>query len=241
MQDRKSNEERNLLDGTPVKLGARKVALQLNTFLPQVHLTLVSVLQGVTLAILVGQFDPNQLLSSRTLLFVDSLLVIAFIWFLYSWAFVAFQWPFSSWHTVLQFLLATLQSLAFASLSKPTMWTLWLGSVALVGAAIRYWNTKLVSPANYERPEVFHLDVQLDRDAWHRLLALGVVLLAIGGWQLYCYSEYVTLGTGLFVLLSMVWSLRDAERTTRMMIQKHFEGTSWILDERHQLVERDTE
>jgi hypothetical protein len=67
------------LDVMPVKLGAKKVAFQLNTFLPQVHLTLISVLQGVALGVLIAQFEAVSPFSlPGAFLYVDSLITISY-------------------------------------------------------------------------------------------------------------------------------------------------------------------
>ena len=82
---KKTESDPSALDVMPVKLGAKRIAFQLNTFFPQVHLTLISVLQGVALGVLIAQFEAVSPLSfPAVLLYVDSLIGIALIWHLYA-------------------------------------------------------------------------------------------------------------------------------------------------------------
>jgi hypothetical protein len=236
----KSESKTEVLEVMPVKLGAKKTAFQLNTFLPQVHLTLISVLQGVALGVLIAQFGVVSPLSfPSVLLYMDSIFIIALVWYLYAWAFVAFQWPFSSWHTVLQFILAFAQSLAFAFLSKPAIWTLGIACSAFVGAFIRWLNTKVVSSAIYEREDIFHYELRVDRGAALQLAAMGVFLSIAGSWLIYRYSECLTVVIGLLLMAVLVLMIGDAQKVAAASIRKHLEASPWAFDEHGQLIERE--
>jgi len=232
----------HVLDTMPVKLGAKRVAFQLNTFLPQVNLTLVSVLQGVALGIMIAQFGTvSPLAFPAILLYVDSLMGIALIWHLYANAFISFLWPYSSKHTLLHFSLIGAESFALAYLSRPAMWALGFAGAALVGAVIRWSNTKVVSRLNYERNDVFELDMKSEREGARDLAIMTAIALVLGIALLFVESQpflYVELTSISAVLLgiALLLALWRADRVD--VFQKHFEGSPWAF-EHYQLVERD--
>lgn len=162
-----------------LKLGAQRTAIQLSTFLPQIHLTLISVLQGLVLAILIDEFrwsgDIAYFLRS-----IDSLLIIVLVWFLYCFVFVIFVWPLSYWHTLLQFALAVAQSFAFLHISDSGAWTLGLAAICFIACLIRLTNTYLVKPRSYERPEVYEIDMQFEKEAFVIFLLLALFYLVLG-------------------------------------------------------------
>jgi hypothetical protein len=233
------------LDTMPVKLGAKRVAFQLNTLLPQVNLTLISVLQGVALGVLVSQFTVVSPLSfPEILLYLDSLILIAVIWHLYAAAFISFVWPFSALQTLLQFLPAAIESFALAFLSQPSVWTLGIAGVAFLGALIRGLNTKIVSPTNYEREEFFNYDMKLETRGMFLLAFIGFSTLVLGIWlriaeiQQHSYLYYLTAAVGLIVGALLLLTLWEADRASPFEI--FFKNSAWEF-KHHQLSERKTE
>jgi len=243
----KAEPKSKVLDVMPIKLGDKRLAFQLNMFLPQVHLTLISVLQGVALGVLIAQFGIVSPFSfPAMLLYIDSVIGIALIWYLYANAFLTFLWPFSAMHILLQFLLAAFESLALAFISRPAIWTLGVAVAAFVGAVIRWLNTKLVTPGSYERRDMFEFDMELERSGSMGLVLLAAISLILGlillivDWQQCRYLEHLTAAVGMVLGIILIWMLREADRAGMMLIQKHLEGSPWIF-ERQQLVERETE
>jgi hypothetical protein len=103
----------------PIELGARRVAGQLASFLPQANLTLLSVLQAVVLGILLTRTDSVRVFSLPALpQYLASLALIALVWHEYLWAFISYAWPLSSRHTLLHFALAAAEGTAFASIGN---------------------------------------------------------------------------------------------------------------------------
>lgn len=231
-------------DIPPLKIGAKRLAIQFSTLLPQVNLTLISVLQGMALGVLIGQFKTVSPLSFPEILFyIDSVLVIAIIWHLYANAFLTFIWPFSGKHTLLQFALATVESFAFNSIANPALWVLGLSGTALIGALIRWVNTKILSSANYEREDVYILDVKTERIAAKQLFATGLILSVVGGihliadWQQSQYLNQlnITVALGAAVICILLLLMAD----NPMPIQNIFRDSSWLF-ENYQVIERET-
>ena len=171
-----SDVERN----PTLKIGAERLVVQFDSLLPQIHLTLVSVLQGLALGVLVEQIRYDAFEWNLIPLYVASLVLIAFIWHLYAVAFVTFSWPFWGIHTLLQFSLVAVEIFAFSSIAFPPIWVLAIGIMGVIGALIRWLNTKVVSVDNYERLEDYALDMQMEKSAARGLLSLGLVFISLG-------------------------------------------------------------
>jgi hypothetical protein len=136
--------------GVPVRVGGPRIATQLSTFLPGAHLTLISVLQGVGLAVLAGEVNSAHLeLLPNALLYVDSVLLIFLAWFLYVAAFVGSQWPFNALHSALQFGFAAAEVYAFSHVTHPRQWLFGFAAAAIIGGIIRLLNIILLEERMY--------------------------------------------------------------------------------------------
>jgi len=203
-------------------------------------------LQGVALAVLIGQFNPLPPLSSDSWLrFLDTLLGIALIWYLYANAFITFLWPFDPWHIFLQFSLVTVESVACLKVQEPEAWTLAVGLTALIGALIRRLNARIVSKDNYEREDVYQLDRKMEICAAYQLAGLaGLSFLLCGmlAWassQPICVRTTATWLSAALLLMALCFIMCRARKATQLLIEKHLEGSVWDFED-GLLVERKT-
>jgi hypothetical protein len=106
------------------KISRGRNILFLNELLPQVYLTLVSVLEGVVLAVLVDEFSFDFWGNTPIIYayFVASLLIIVAFWFSYLSAIFDGRWPFHIIDTFLFFSAATAQAVAVRYVSEPARW-----------------------------------------------------------------------------------------------------------------------
>lgn len=234
-------DERERDADIPVALGATWVARQLSTFLPQLHLTLISVLQGVALAVLTGSVsDESPFQFPAALLYVDGLVLLALVWHQYSWVFVSYLWPLSFWHPLAHFGLAAAECYAFVSIEHPDRFIYGFGAVSAVAAVIRLLNVGLVGPENYEPRyrEVYEKEREGERRGALRfgLIAVGCALLgALCG---VVESEIVSTVAALLVLgvLLRVGSISHAQLDENL--NDLLAGSRWRFH-RHQIIERE--
>jgi len=106
------------------KISRGRNILFLNELLPQVYLTLVSVLEGVVLAVLVDEFSFDFWENTPIIYayFAASLLIIVAFWFSYLSAIFDGRWPFHIIDTFLFFSAATAQAIAVRYVSDPARW-----------------------------------------------------------------------------------------------------------------------
>lgn len=144
--------ERTNLDEVPrnkngiFKIGQSRTVLFLNDLLPQIYLTLVSVLQGVALAVLIDEFqldfwDTNPVIYGY---FIGSFLIIVAFWHSYLGSMIDGRWPFHFIDTLLFFLAATAEGLAIRHISTPPYWCLFIGVMCLVVSIIYFRQVPLL-------------------------------------------------------------------------------------------------
>jgi hypothetical protein len=161
----------------PQPISSQRTAVQYSELLPQVHLTLVSVFQGVAIAILVSRFDDvDPLRLPGTIYYLASLMVVVLIWFMYSWGFVTFSYPLHAWRTLLEFTLMAAEVFAFAFVGNPPRWAFGIAATALAGGCLRLLNIHLAHPSHYEQPDMHRSDNRREgAAAWsYMLFALAV-------------------------------------------------------------------
>ena len=120
------------------KIGRARTALFLNELLPQVYLTLVSVLQGVTLAVLVDQFRFDYWATNPAIYgyIASSFLIVIAFWYSYLTAVFDGRWPLHIIDTILFFTAASAEALAFRNVGAPSYWCLAIGVMSVVVAII---------------------------------------------------------------------------------------------------------
>ena len=223
-----------------IKLSSKRTAVQLSTFLPQIHLTLVSVLQGFALSVLISQLEKEFPTSIQSvLLYIDSLLIIVLVWYLYSAVFVVFISPLSFWHTLLQFLLTIAESISFLSITNPGAWTIGMAMMLFVTAAIRFLNMKFANPNGYERKDIFDFDMMFERRASRLFFSMGVVFTAVGFIQLKQASYFLDIFVVISALLIILLLAFLSHKTNTFLIKLYFENTPWIY-KNGQVFEKDT-
>ncbi|MCL4872016.1 MAG: hypothetical protein KJ063_23900 [Anaerolineae bacterium] len=106
------------------QIGPARTVFFFNDLLPEVYLTLVSVLQGVTLAILIDEFSFDYWLNSPTTFayLLASFLIIVAFWYSYLSAMFDGRWPFHLFDTILFFAAATAQAIAVKNVTRPHYW-----------------------------------------------------------------------------------------------------------------------
>jgi len=235
-------------DDLHIRLGAERLAFQYSSLLPQVHLTLISILQGIALGILIEQLI--QQLYSRSIdlmvlpFYIASIVIIALIWQQYALAFIAFLWPFWGYHILLQFVFAAFEVFAFAAISKPAIWVLGIAGTAFTGSIIRKMNTKIVIPDNYERIEDYYSDLSIENGAAKQLFLTGLGLL-IGGVLMLVMTEYqingfrlFTFAVGIIVTVVAVILLNLTDKDIKTQFEIAFENSPWQF-KNHQVIKRE--
>lgn len=116
------------------KIGPARTTLYLNDFVPQVYLTLISVLQGVVLAVLIDafRFDFGESNPAIYAYIFSSFLIIVAFWYAYLSAVLDGRWPFHIVDTLLFFAAATAQAVAVKNVSTPPYWCSAMAVMCLV-------------------------------------------------------------------------------------------------------------
>ena len=120
------------------KIGQARTVFFLNELIPQIYLTLVSVLQGVALAVLVDKFSLiflNTALPSYGYAIASFLIIVAF-WYSYLGAILDGRWPFRFVDTLLFFGVAIFKSLAVEYIATPWIWCLFIGLMCIIVVVI---------------------------------------------------------------------------------------------------------
>lgn len=135
---------------------------QFRQLLPQVHLTLISVLQSFALGALLvffdppRHFDPSGLASDIAqhafyLPQIASFLIIVTVWNEYVFAVFSVPWPLTSINTAIQFLFIIPEFAALSSVNHVAVWVFWVGVIGIFGAIIRVRNSVIVSKELYRQ------------------------------------------------------------------------------------------
>jgi hypothetical protein len=223
--------------GVPVRVGGPRIATQLSTFLPGAHLTLISVLQGVGLAVLAGEVNSAHLeLLPNALLYVDSVLLIFLAWFLYVAAFVGSQWPFNALHSALQFGFAAAEVYAFSHVTHPRQWLFGFAAAAIIGGIIRLLNIILLEERMYtvDAHNFYRQDRSDERTGGVTFVTLGVVFTVVAViWRSHLVMDIA----GGIILVLLVLMLVGYDRLWNVTINQLLKGTTWSLSRWGILVE----
>ena len=155
------------------KIGPARTTLFLNDLLPQVYLTLVSVLQGVALAVLIDQFRFDYVATRPATYgyFLSSFLITVAFWHSYLNGIFVGRWPFRFIDTLLFFLAATAESIAFHNVAEPSLWCFSIGVMCVLVALIYLRQIPLM--AELAAADVFEeLDEGNERTRGVRILAI---------------------------------------------------------------------
>lgn len=201
---RKDNDKVSIGGITPpLTMGPERLTYQFSVSLPQIHLTLVSVLQGVAFSLLLysapapspAACDIPSLRTSQIwvqglcgqhfyLAYLISCLAIVLIWMQFVYASLFLVWPLSTLQALLMFLLSLAEVLALRNIQSTPHWLIWLGLVAVVGGFIRLRNLQLQSDKDVDQLpgslRVFHNVERDNRFEGGAYIALGCFLIGVG-------------------------------------------------------------
>lgn len=129
------------------KIGSSRTVLFLNELLPQVYLTLVSVLQGVALAVLVDEFKFDFARSNITTYgyIISSFLIIVAFWHSYLNGIFDGRWPFRFIDTLLFFMAAATEAIAVRNVTSPSQWCLAIALTCVFVAVIYFRQVSLLA------------------------------------------------------------------------------------------------
>ena len=175
------------------------IVSQFRQILPQIHLTLISVLQGLALGALLLNFGQPQsaapadvarafLQHAFYLPQLASFLMIVTIWVQYMYVVFTLPWPLNYVNTALQFLLVVPEVAAFSTVNHVGIWVLWVGVIGLIGTVIRIRNPHIVSKELFRKPAetaevpALYTGEMADDNLLHtwRFWAVGFAIIALG-------------------------------------------------------------
>lgn len=182
-------------DYPPLTYGPHRLHYQYSAVLPTIHLTLVSILQGLAFGVLllgIPISDPHQIYWVNFLLsdyfyfpYLASSILILLIWKEFAQACVYSNWPLSAFQSGLIYSIAVPEILAFRAISiaagdnpklTPTMlsgWLIGLGFVGIIGGWIRINNNRLDELTDYVSEEIA-------RDSFKREGLEGLLYIGLG-------------------------------------------------------------
>lgn len=173
-------------ESPPLTFGPRRVHYSYSVALPQMHLTFVSVLEGLALSqLLVGIPLPHPsevgayLLAQHGYLpYIVSGLLILLIWKQFAHNSTFSFWPPSTSQLGLTLLIAVAQILAFRVIGDFGEWLIGLGLTGMLGGVIRLNNMRLQVPGDWESDALDRLVRRTNRrDGTLYLLLGGVTVL----------------------------------------------------------------
>ncbi len=168
------------------KIGQARTIVFLNDLLPQIYLTLVSVLQGVALAVLIDEFRLDYWVMNPMIYgyFIGSFLIIVAFWHSYLSSMLDGRWPFHFIDTLLFFLAATAEGVGVRHISTPSYWCFFMGVMCLVVSLIYFRQVPLLR--QLVRTEVFEDPKEAEprirdcqRLAWMFIVVAGIAFLFI--------------------------------------------------------------
>ena len=155
-------------ESPPLTLGPKRLHYAYSVSLPLIHLTFVSIVQGVALALLLQSFPlpgATALASVGNLIsfvfaqylylpYFISGLVVVLIWKQFVQASMFLIWPLSTLQIALMLLISLVEAIAFREIMHFSAWLAGLGLVGLVGGLIRLNNLRIQSDSAFESKEL---------------------------------------------------------------------------------------
>lgn len=189
-------------ENPPLTFGPRRLHYQYSAVLPSIHLTLVSILQGIAFGVLllgIPLSNPEQVSWNILLIheyfylpYLISSLVILLIWKEFAQACLFSNWPLSALQTGLTYLIAVPEILAFRAISIPTGkddptitstmlggWLISIAFIGIIGGCIRINNLKLQDLKDYESEEVGEKSLKLEIFEGSLYIGLGILVTFI--------------------------------------------------------------
>lgn len=216
-------------ESPPLTLGPQRVHYQFSVALPQIHLTFVSILQGIALYVLLVNMPlPNGTTLQSVLVFVGtqyaylpyviSGALILVIWKQFVEATMFYIWPLSSVQLGLELLISASEIIAFREVRNFGAWIVCLSIIGWVGGAIRLNNLRLRSRQDFESLEALRRDIMGEVVSGVLYIALGSVVfgavIAVPLWPSYSvYAQaihWAALGVLTVIVLEVI-ALDQAE------------------------------
>lgn len=188
----------------PIRFGLRRAYYQYSTSIPQSHLVLVSVLEGIVFGVLlynngvVVAAPPNPLTFEYLLRvflaiapFIATSLIILLTWTDFVYASTVLIWPPTIQQTALIYLTSVPQIVAAREIADFPVWVVACSFVTLSAALVRFNNLIIFRPYDFE-------DEQLGADLLRREFYYGWLYSFFGILGLLLISLYGTF-RGVFV------------------------------------------
>lgn len=207
---------------------------ELESLATGVELTIVSVLQGIPVAILVPRigelFGSGEL--ARFPYVPSSLLIIFMVWIAFVMhALSCITWPFDPLHNLLYFLVATSEALLLYFLEQPVFWFLALIAFALTMALSYAYNQRLLERQRilYTTPAAQALYRHVSDDQRTSLMFMGAycVMGIIGSLMLQILLwiglplelDWILIGLGSLILpvVHVRWQMRMVAERARLI------------------------
>ncbi len=182
-----------------LQMGPERLHYEYSAALPQVHLTLVSVLQGIAFALLLLSIPlpgeswcplPNDnpyptlvncvLQQHLYLPYVVSSLLILLIWGQFVYASMFEFWSFSPLQMGLVFLLSLAETLTFKVIIDLQAWLIGLGFIGLFGGFIRFSNVVVPTKDDFESQDAAQVLISYNRRDGFLYVLAGFLLVLLG-------------------------------------------------------------
>lgn len=168
----------------PITFGARRVYHQYSVVIPQIHLVLVSLLQGVAFGVLLLQPIPlPETLGKTTLSFflahyfyapyLISSLIILIAWMDFVYAAVVLIWPPTALQAGLTYSLAVAEVTMVRNVESLPIWVSAAGAVTIIGGITRINNYRIYTHHDFE-------DTKLGARMLRNEVIYGTVYLVLG-------------------------------------------------------------
>lgn len=166
-----------------------QIARNARSLLPDLHLTVASVIQGITIAIIgeeiyrfvVGLRTPYDALTSYTfgVFALASFLMSLLFWTRFVHGGILTYRTFTYATNALFFALAIAQILTFRSTGQPGMWSLWAAITAFLASALHRYTSHRLDRA-VPKDEFSVANIRAQKTLSDQMIIIGFV--ALGGW-----------------------------------------------------------
>jgi hypothetical protein len=249
------NEER------PLHMTTARVIDALSFLVPQIYLTLTSILQGIALVALISntryflKFDMatifNSFLANNFYLpHIASLLIIVASWNQTTAATYLVNIPINSTTTLMRFLFCIAEVIAFTNVNSVGLWLTFIGIYLLIGYTIRRQNRRFTSRSLTLPVPSFQKRLYGRFIAW-QLLTVGLITILLGwlrtdGFSAFLYSVSINSKSLVlfdvivpgFITLAMIMLIRSDDRTYSKILDESLQNTLYTVSPSGVIAER---
>ena len=172
--------------------------------------------------------------------YLASLAIIALVWYEYLWAFVAFVWPLSYWHSLLHFGFAAAEGGAFAAVGRTDHWLRWLAAMVAVWAGIRLANLVVVHAEQYvpAKRHIYRRDMATERLQILAYLLIAALFLVIGlSFGPHVSNAWNLIAAGSVLCIALLLAVKT-ERDLHRNMCEFLKGSPWGFHRRQIYVRR---